>query len=141
MKPLEEKHRSSFGSAHLLLGPQQIGDTMKDLDKLKERRLKARQRADKVDTEYNIEKAKQEDIARLEIGHKTLEIIEALPSAVRDGYVDHIAPTFSKVAINKLVTLGYLDQEKAKAIFRDREELRKTKKTTAKDKSEDKPGE
>ena len=114
---------------------------MKDLDKLKERRLKARQRADKVDTEYNIEKAKQEDIARLEIGHKTLEIIEALPSAVRDGYVDHIAPTFSKVAINKLVTLGYLDQEKAKAIFRDREELRKTKKTTAKDKSEDKPGE
>ena len=106
---------------------------MKDLDKLKERRLKARQRADKVDTEYNIEKAKQEDIARLEIGHKTLDIIEALPSAVRDGYVDHIAPTLSKLAINKLVALGYLDQEKAIAIFRDREDQRKAKKTAAKD--------
>lgn len=106
---------------------------MKDLDKLKERRLKARQRADKVDTEYNIEKAKQEDIARLEIGHKTLDIIEALPTAVRDGYVDHIAPTLSKVAINKLVALGYLDKEKAKAILCDRGEQRKTKKTAVKD--------
>ena len=105
---------------------------MKDLDKLKERRLKARQRADKVDTEYNIEKAKQEDIARLEIGHKTLDIIEALPSAVRDGYVDHIAPTLSKVALNKLVTLGYLNQEKADTILCDREEQRKIKKAAAK---------
>jgi hypothetical protein len=106
---------------------------MKDLDKLKERRLKARQRADKVDTEYNIEKAKQEDIARLEIGHKTLEIIEALPSAVRDGYVDHVAPTLSKVAINKLVALGFLDKEKAKVILCDRKEQRKTKKVAAQD--------
>ncbi|MGI3167132.1 glycoside hydrolase [Pseudooceanicola sp. 200-1SW] len=103
---------------------------MKDLDKLKERRLKARQRADKVDTEYTLEKAKQDDLARLEIGHKTLDIIEALPAEVRDGYVETIAPTLSKIAIAKLVSLGHLEQQKADNILREREETRKMKKTS-----------
>lgn len=105
---------------------------MKDLDKMEERRTKARQRADKIDTEFNVEKAKQEDFARQEIGLKTLEIIEALPGSVRDGYVAHLAPTLSKLALKKLVTLGYLDQKKADRILEDREAQRKSKKPAAK---------
>ena len=100
----------------------------KDLKKLRQIAERTQARADKAKARYHIEEAAQEESARKEIGETTLALLQTMTEALRDPFVERLAPALSNAALDLLVREDMMSLDVADGIKADRVAAKQAKK-------------